>query len=372
MKTFLSASHSTLNSVVTLVFVILILSACRMFSPNAGSGNTSGTGWKVWVKTSPCAGGRTDWISVAKTNPSEGGGGSSWQTADLIQSPAACTRDVDDCTFAAATAAANTIRASDKFASYCCRDYSVWRNSSTGEMTAVVGKQSTAGFGWMLEKADLCCEEAAALSGKTAMCDSSAPPLGPNVARTPRVSNTNTTTYTNSGTDYNRNGETVTSTPYPTQPPSTPYSTPAVSNRWTLVSVTAMPETPDTKSGWSYGGAQASSANAKVYTGTTFDFQWTKPPQQIDENGFTISLNIRCQPQNEPGCSGNLGVSGSGIESNTPRNQWVAEANGSNGAAGSGQKSVTFKPSSSANEIEVEIGMMWGAVRFVYKYQRAQ
>ena len=67
-----------------------------------------------------------------------------------------------------------------------------------------------------------------------------------------------------------------------------------------------------------------------------------------------------------------MGVGGSGIESDTPRRQWFAQANDTNGASGSGQKSITFKPSPNAGELEVEIGMMWGAVRFVYKYQRTQ
>ena len=369
MNNFRTANPSPLKSIFTLFAGLFLLTACGIFSP--GGGDTSGTGWKVWVKTSPCAGGRTDWVSVAKTNPTEGGGGSFWQTADLILSPSPCTRDADACTFDTATAAANTIRASSSFTNYCCRDYSVWRNSSTGAMSVVAGKFSTGGFGWMLEKADLCCEEAEALAGIPGACSGSqAPPLGPNVRRTPGVTNTNTTIAGNDGGTNSNGGGVVTNTPIvmPTQPPSTP----AVSNRWTLVSVTAIPETPDQKMGWSYGGAQASSANMKVYNGTTFDFQWTKPPAQIDENGFTISLNIQCQPQNEPGCSGILGVSGSGIESDTPRGQWLAEANGRNGAPGSGQKSVTFRPSPNANELEVEIGMMWGAVRFVYKYRRAE
>ncbi len=30
--------------------------------------------WRVWMKVSPCSG-KTDWVSVAKENPTTGGGG---------------------------------------------------------------------------------------------------------------------------------------------------------------------------------------------------------------------------------------------------------------------------------------------------------
>lgn len=338
-----------------------MVTACGMFS--GGSGDKSGTGWKVWVKTSPCSGGRTDWISVAKTNPTEGGGGSYWQTADIIQVSAACTRN-DSCTFDQATASANAVRASQAFSNYCCKDFSVYRNSQTGAMSDVQGKHSTAGFGWDFVKGNLCCEEAEQLAGIPGACSSSssvAPPLGP-VRRTPS-GNSNTTTA-GGGTDYNGGG--VTSTPYvnPTPPP---YNTPpAVSNRWILVSVTAIPETPP--QGWSYGGTQASATSSN---GDRFIFQWSQPPQQIDANGFTISGIAQCQSTVR--CSGLMNIGGSGIESDTPRAQWDLYANGANGSPGnSGQRNITFKPSSSASELEVEIGLMWGTVRFKYKYQRAQ
>ena len=367
MKILRSANPSPLNSILTLIVGIFLMTACGIFSPGGGggSGDTSGTGWKVWVKTSPCAGGRTDWVSVAKRNPGEGGGGSFWQTADLILSPSPCTRDADACTFAAATAAASTIRASSGFTNYCCRDFSVWRNSSTGALSVVVGKYSTGGFGSMLEKADLCCEEAEALAGIPGACSGSqAPPLGPNVRRTPRVTNTNTTIVGNDSGTNNNDDRVVTATPIVMQTPP-----PTLVTRWNLVSVTAIPETPP--QGYSYN-AQSSSANLLVYNGDKHMFQWTKPPQQIDENGFTVSVNVQCQSQPNNLCASLIGVAGKGLESDTPGGERKAEANGKNGSLGSGQKSVTFKPSPSANELEVEIGMMWGAVRFVYKYQRAE
>lgn len=200
-----------------------------------------------------------------------------------------CTLVADDsCTFAAATTSAEKIRASGKFANYCCRDYTVWKNSASGEKSVVKGSGS-AGFGWMFEKGNLCCEEAEAITGKTGVCSSSttivAPPLGPRPHNTNRtVSESNTGTYTGGN-------ETTTPTPATTQTPV------AVGNRWTLVSVTVSPETPrqgDLK--WSYN-AQSTSAHVDVYNGDKQDFQWTKPPPQIDENGFTMTFGTKCNSQ---------------------------------------------------------------------------
>ena len=113
MKIF---SEKMITAIIALAILTFVLLACSRFSGGGLSGGKGGTGWKVWVKTNPCAGGRTDWISVAKENPTYGAGGDYWQTADLIMSPQACTRVTDDsCTFAEADASANVIRASSKF-----------------------------------------------------------------------------------------------------------------------------------------------------------------------------------------------------------------------------------------------------------------
>ncbi|MCY7349014.1 MAG: hypothetical protein LH614_22720 [Pyrinomonadaceae bacterium] len=350
-------------SCLAIAVLVAVVAACGIFSsskvPGTG-GSTGGTGWKVWVKTSPCAGGRTDWVSVAQRNPTEGGGGSFWQTADLILSPMPCTLVSDDsCTFAAATASADTIRASGKFTGYCCRDYSVWKNTATGEKSIVKGSGS-AGFGWMFEKGSLCCEEAEAITGKPGACSGSttvaAPPLGP------RPTNTNRAVSESNSGGYSSNNQIVTTTPTPARTPD------AVSGRWTLVSVTAVPES---KSGWTYN-AQSSSAHYDIYNGDKHDFQWTKPPTQIDANGFTVSISVQCNSQRNNRNSALIGVSGDGLTSDTPAGERKAEAFAENGANGSGQKSVTFKPSPNANEIQVEIGLGWGDVRFVYKYRRAE
>jgi hypothetical protein len=66
-----------------------------------------------------------------------------------------------------------------------------------------------------------------------------------------------------------------------------------------------------------------------------------------------------------------MGVRSDYLESDTPPGERKAEANGADGAPASGQNSVTFKPTlNTPNEIEVEIGLMWGGVRFIYKYRR--
>ena len=72
--------------------------------------------------------------------------------------------------FEDATKVANGLKAMDEFYDYCCRDYSVWENTSTKAKSVVVGKFGTAGMGWILLKADLCCEEAEALAGIPNAC----------------------------------------------------------------------------------------------------------------------------------------------------------------------------------------------------------
>jgi hypothetical protein len=129
-------------------------------------------GWKVWVKTDPCSG-LHDWVSVAKENPSYGGGGGTWANADLILfgSGMHCVRNTDQlCTFADATAEAALVRASSKFADYCCKEYSVWENNQTSKRSVVVGKFGTAGYGWRFLEGPMCCLEAEALAGIPGAC----------------------------------------------------------------------------------------------------------------------------------------------------------------------------------------------------------
>ena len=174
MKKDFLAGLTQINAIISTVIVVTFLLGCNLI-PGGGKstsgGDKSGTGWKVWVKTSPCSGGRTDWISVAKENPGFGGGGSSWQTADLLTSPLACTVE-NSCTFGMAQDIAAKVRPSNSFSKYCCRDYSVWKNTQTNEFTITKG-QGTAGFGWQFEKGNLCCEEAENIAGKPGACSGS-------------------------------------------------------------------------------------------------------------------------------------------------------------------------------------------------------
>ncbi|MBX7169505.1 MAG: hypothetical protein K1X72_01035 [Pyrinomonadaceae bacterium] len=176
MKSNFSLSLTKVNAFISIVIILSFSIGCNLF-PNVGKstsgGDRSGTGWKVWVKTSPCSGGRTDWISIAKENPEFGGGGSSFQTADMLTSGMSCTKLSDNnCTFSQAMDSADKIRASSSFTKYCCRDYSVWKNTQTGEFTITKG-QGTTGFGWQFEKGNLCCEEAENIAGKPGACSGS-------------------------------------------------------------------------------------------------------------------------------------------------------------------------------------------------------
>jgi len=72
-----------------------------------------------------------------------------------------------------------------------------------------------------------------------------------------------------------------------------PVNKPQAAHRWVLESVTVSPEIPP--QGWTYS-AQSSSANYVIYNGDKADFQWTPPPQQVDSNGFTVSLSVQARP----------------------------------------------------------------------------
>jgi hypothetical protein len=148
----------------TLLSITLVF--CGFGSPLYGQ---SGKDWKVWVKTSPCSG-RYDWISVAKENPATSGL-NYYQLANVIFPQTNCT--TFGCSFSDATRIANSLKFNEAFFNYCCREYSVWEESGTRKKTIVVGKFGTAGLGWYLLKADLCCEEAEKLAGIPNACSGS-------------------------------------------------------------------------------------------------------------------------------------------------------------------------------------------------------
>jgi hypothetical protein len=153
--------------------------------------------------------------------------------------------------------------------------------------------------------------------------------------------------------------------PSPTPPVN---KNPPVAGRWNLVSVKVVPETY--KQFGNYN-SQSTSARLDLGNGDISDFQWTKPPQQIDENGFTVSLSVQCQSKTRCASTIGAGADTGGLTSDTPRNESGAEAKGENGSSGSGQKTVTFKPQANWDEIVFVIGLNWGSVHFYYKYQRA-
>jgi hypothetical protein len=139
--------------------------------------------------------------------------------------------------------------------------------------------------------------------------------------------------------------------------------------RWILETVTVSPTTPD--KGWSYSGQQSSSARLTIYNGDKADLQWTPPPQQIDSNGFTVALSARGTPADPKGrLAALIGISVVGLDADLPSKEWSAYAVAESGPS-SASKSVTFKPSASANEVEVKIGLMWGSLGFTYKYRKA-
>lgn len=121
--------------------------------------------WHVWVKISPCSG-RYDWISVSKQNPT--GGGNVFVPANQIFANAGCTNN--GCTYLEAFSVANTLRPSDKFLTYCCHNYSVWKNIQTGNSSIVFGEHSP-GAGWQEVRGDLCCDEAETVAGIQGFCN---------------------------------------------------------------------------------------------------------------------------------------------------------------------------------------------------------
>jgi hypothetical protein len=138
---------------------------------------------------------------------------------------------------------------------------------------------------------------------------------------------------------------------------------------WVLESVTVFPERPDP--GWSYSGAQSSSAQLTIYNGDKSAFQWTPPPQHIGSNGFIVSLSAQGMPADPRGAIAALiNVSGVGLESDLPAAEWNAYARVESGPS-SASKAVTLKPSPFAHELKVQVSLMWGSLGFIYKYTRA-
>ena len=141
---------------------------------------------------------------------------------------------------------------------------------------------------------------------------------------------------------------------------------------WTLVSTTVSPEIPAKGAvTWEYT-SQGSSAHYTLYNGDKANFQWTPPPQQIDSNGFTVSLSVEGIPgPNSHTIAVFMNVSGPrGLISDTPVDQQGAYVKAENGRRAA-QKSVAFTPMPIASELEVSI-TLFGSITYTYKYRRAQ
>jgi hypothetical protein len=137
---------------------------------NNNTNGLQGNGYKVWIKTSPCSG-RYDWVTVAKDNPANGGGGGAWLIANLLVNPdkMQCLAINSSCTLAAAQAEAAIVRTSPIFANYCCKDYNVWKNIQTDKFTIVLGSNPP-GNGWRFIGGPYCCEDAEAVAGIPGAC----------------------------------------------------------------------------------------------------------------------------------------------------------------------------------------------------------
>ena len=128
------------------------------------AGAQTGT-YHVWMKVSPCSAVRDEWFTVADQYPVGG-------LNHYI--PAPQSKCVLGCTFDEAMAEAVALRGSTcdpakatcpNFKPYCCPDWDVWKTTATGEMSITHKPMTGPGFGRTVERAHLCCEEAAAFAG---------------------------------------------------------------------------------------------------------------------------------------------------------------------------------------------------------------
>lgn len=186
MKIFRSINLSQILVVVALAVGTFFLTDCSLFSVRQKTQNQNSVnrnsdlqskGWRVWVRTKPCSG-RFDWLAVGKeVPPPQGGGLSEYSPYETVlgRAPAGVKDCLDSnpelgCTFAEANDLMETLRGNDKFFSYCCRDYSVWRDTQTGKMYVALVRTGTPGSGQEFVKGDLCCEEAEKLAGTSGVC----------------------------------------------------------------------------------------------------------------------------------------------------------------------------------------------------------
>lgn len=186
MNNFRLINLLQIMALVTLVVGTFFLTSCSLFSGRQKTQNQNSVkqtsdqqskGWRVWVRTKPCSG-RFDWLAVGKeAPPPQGGGLSEYTPYEIIlgRAPSGFKDCLNSdpslgCTFAEANELMEVLRGNDKFFSYCCRDYSVWKDTQTGKMYVALVRTGTPGSGQEFVKGDLCCEEAEKLAGTPGAC----------------------------------------------------------------------------------------------------------------------------------------------------------------------------------------------------------
>ena len=144
------------------------------------------------------------------------------------------------------------------------------------------------------------------------------------------------------------------------------------SGEWTLVSTKVTPENPKvtwTHNEWDYN-VNGTEAHYNIYDGAyKVDFNWTPPPAHFDKSGFTVEVSLNGKTTNNQLISTGIGISTSGVTSDTPNDQEHRSAMATGHGSVSGSRSVHFTPLPNATDIEVRIGMHW-AVEYTYKYHR--
>jgi hypothetical protein len=120
-----------------------------------------GTQWRVWMKTSPCAANRPDFVTVLDGYPTPNG------PNHYVYYPGSGLH----ATRAEAIAEKTALQASSPYyPQYCCTNYSVWENTETRRLSVVTDQHGSAGPPYRQVKARLCCEDAFALAGFPPSC----------------------------------------------------------------------------------------------------------------------------------------------------------------------------------------------------------
>lgn len=380
----------------------------------------------LYMKNDPCVENRNEWIVVGDKNPT--GGLNSYLTAfgsRVHQTLGSAQAEAN--TLRTLLPAAETGLAA-KFKNYCCNDWNIWTNTQTGTFAAA---KAPPGPGWIRDvtsPSELCCEEAFALLGIAQGCrdvtlsngdvlrftlvDGSftfvavgnkpitIPGLPGKLPRVilpedgvvdqdtvieipPPIPGGDITEGDLGGGVDDTEGDLVgggdddpaDSGAVPAKPPDDPPAKPsedpkpqqpATGARWVLQETKVSPEP---YKGWSYssGGSSATYVPAPGYE---CQFNWTKPPQEIDSKGFTMSVSVQSTPPPNASLAAIIGITTSGFDSdNLPAEQTVAYAKAENGTKKE-EKTLKLLPRDTATDLEIKVSFMW-AINFTYIYRLA-